>query len=174
MRHNALLQAMMQLVRRAGATATAGPLLRPCAQNKQDRLDIAITYGDVRLMVDVTVTATCRAQVRNTALDDITPGIATKDAVQRKLDHYLNSVEAQGKKLQSIAFDSAGCPARSRIAHRPAPTESSSEGLESEHTGALGVRTQVGPPGSGQGSDLAPQPLSPRANRCGPLTSERH
>jgi hypothetical protein len=40
----------MQLVRRAGVTATAEPLLRPGAQNSQDRLGIAIIYGDLRVI----------------------------------------------------------------------------------------------------------------------------
>jgi hypothetical protein len=43
-------------------------------------------------------------------LDDITPR-HRGDAIKRKLDHDLEPVEAQSKKLQIIAFESAGCPA---------------------------------------------------------------
>ena len=60
----------MQLVRRAGATATTEPLVRPWNQNSLDHLDIGITYGDIRIMVDVTVATTCRSEVRKMALDD--------------------------------------------------------------------------------------------------------
>jgi|AntRauMFilla1563_2_1112583.scaffolds.fasta_scaffold427545_1 hypothetical protein len=51
------------------------------------RMIAYITYGDLRIMVDVTVAATSRPEVRKMALDNIKPGIATKDAAKRKLDH---------------------------------------------------------------------------------------
>jgi hypothetical protein len=77
MRHNALLQAMMQLVRRRRWS------LCFTAKHSQDRLlDIAITYGDLRIMVDVTVAATSRSEViKKMALNNIEPGRMKKDYI---------------------------------------------------------------------------------------------
>lgn len=93
----------------------------------------------LRLMVDVTVAATCRAEVQKVALDDIIPGIVAKDALKRKLDHDLEPVEAQCKKLQIIAFESAGCPAAAsrtdlvRWIKAATPKPDDEDILESEH-----------------------------------------
>jgi hypothetical protein len=103
------------------------------------------------------------------ALDDITPGISTKGAVKRKLDRNLAPAEAQGKKLQIIAFDSAGCPApstRTDLAcwSKAATPEPDNEGiLESEHIWRARL-ARVGPPGASRGGGLVPQPLGPRAD----------
>jgi len=141
MRHNALLLVMMELVRRAGATARSEPMARPWAVKRgKDRLDIDVTYGDVRLMLDVTVAATCRADVRKMALAAITPGCATKQVIRQKTNHYKATVEAQGKELQIIAFDSAGCPAPTTLVYlerwiKAATPEPDSNGIfESQHS----------------------------------------
>ena len=52
-------------------------------------------------MVDVTVAAICWSEIRNMALDNITPGVATKSAVKHKLDQYLAPSETQGRSLPS-------------------------------------------------------------------------
>ena len=99
MRHNALLLVMMELVRRAGATARSEPLARPwAAKGGKDRLDINVTYGDVRLMLDVTVAATCRADVRKMALTEITPGCATKQVIRQKTNHYKTTAGRRGTR----------------------------------------------------------------------------
>ena len=111
MRHNSLLLAMIRLVRSTGATARPEPLLRQAAKGRKDRLDIDVTYGDTRVMMDVTVAATCRAAVRGMNFDAIEPGCATRAVFAKKTAHYQKDVEKIGKELQIIAFDSAGCPA---------------------------------------------------------------
>ena len=159
---NALLQAMMQLVRRAGATgerdgdggATAAPmgLEQPGAPGHRQR-------G----IVDVTVAATCRPQMRNMALDNITPGVATNAAVRRKMDQYLAplaaQVEAADYRLRQRRLPSAFS------AHRPGPLDQGSDararrrghrGLQA-HVMHGGWARKVGPAGSGRGSDLATQ-----------------
>lgn len=75
----------------------------------------------------MTVTATCRSDVRRKALDDIAPGCATQQVARKETDRYKVTVEAQGK-LQIFAFDSAGWV-------KAATPESDSIGImESQHT----------------------------------------
>lgn len=93
----------------------------------------------MQIMIDVTVAATCQAKVQKMALNKISAGVATDDAIKRKLNKYLAPTEAQGKTLQVIAFDSAGCPAPTTRTHltrwiKAATPEPDDEGLtESEH-----------------------------------------
>jgi hypothetical protein len=84
MRHNSLLLAMIRLVRSTGATARPEPLLRQAAKGRKDRLDIDVTYGETRVMMDVTVAATCRAAVRGMNFDAIEPGCATRAVFAKK------------------------------------------------------------------------------------------
>lgn len=111
MRRSSLQLAMNALVRSAGAMAQSEPMLRQGPAGRQDRLDIDVTYGETRVMMDVTVAATCKAEVRKLPFKKIEPGCATRSVVNRKTQHYKEAVEAQRKELQIIAFDSAGCPA---------------------------------------------------------------
>jgi hypothetical protein len=77
--------------------------------HNNDRLNIAITYGDTRVLLDLTVAATCRKNTQR-AVDKIEPGCATEHAFKKKTLKYKQRVEAQSKELQIVAFDSAGCP----------------------------------------------------------------
>lgn len=106
-RHSALQKATTALVRSAGALARPEPMLDV---RNNDRLDIAVTYGDKRVMMDVTVASTSRADMKKRAVEKIEAGCATESAFKEKTQHYKQRVEAQSRELQIIAFDSAGCP----------------------------------------------------------------
>ena len=76
-----------------------------------DRLDIDVTYGETRVMMDVTVAATCLAAVRGMIFDAIEPGCATRGDWRAKT---AGRGDDRLGEQQTIAFDSASCPTLTR------------------------------------------------------------